>query len=219
VPVLDAEPVVEAWLDTSKVDFAGVPLHVTVMYPFLPARSVRQAEVRCLAELTAGIAPFDFALTHLDTFPGVHYLAPQPAEPFVAITEAIRRRWPSCQPYGGVYDSVIPHMTVAFGDDPPADPAELEPFLPIVTRASELWLLGQTLGGWHTLQRFPFGSPPLARRWIHLGEQIKKYSTANMGLISGIFTLKRIFALFINLRFGSVCFQLCEVGNDSRIRK
>lgn len=160
VPVLDAEPVVGAWLDTPKVHFGGVPLHVTIMYPFLPARSIQQAETQCLAELAAGIAPFDFALTHLDTFPGVYYLAPEPAEPFVAITEAIRHRWPSCQPYGGVYDSVIPHMTVAFGNDPPGDPDELEPLLPIVTRASELWLVGQTTGGWHTLRRLPFGSPP-----------------------------------------------------------
>lgn len=160
VPVPDAEPVVGAWLGTPKVHFGGVPLHVTVMYPFLPARSILQAETRCLAELAAGIAPFDFALTHLDTFPGVYYLTPEPAEPFVAITEAIRRRWPSCQPYGGVYDSVIPHMTVAFGNDSPADPDELEPLLPIVTRASELWLLSQAPGGRHTLRRFPFGSPP-----------------------------------------------------------
>lgn len=160
VPVLDAEPVVGAWLDTPKVDFGGVPLHVTIMYPFLPTRSIQQAETRCLAELAAGIAPFDFALTHLDTFPGVYYLTPEPAEPFVAITEAVRRRWPSCQPYGGAYDSVIPHMTVAFGDDPPGRPDALEPFLPIVTRASEMWLLGRTPGAGHTLRRFPFGGPP-----------------------------------------------------------
>lgn len=159
VPVLDAEPVVGTWLGTPEFDFGNVPLHVTVMYPFLPARSVRQAEEQLIAELAAGIVPFDFALTHLDTFPGVHYLAPEPAAPFVAITEAIQRRWPSCQPYGGVYNSVIPHLTVAFGDDPPSDPADLERALPIVTRASELWLLDQTPRGWRTRRRFPLGSP------------------------------------------------------------
>lgn len=159
VPVLDAEPAVGAWLGTPEFDFGSVPLHVTVMYPFLPARSVRQTEEQWIAELAAGIVPFDFALTHLDTFPGVHYLAPEPAAPFVAITEAIQRRWPSCQPYGGVYDSVIPHVTVAFGDEPPADPADLERGLPIVTRASELWLLDQTPRGWRTRRRFPLGSP------------------------------------------------------------
>ena len=156
VPVLDAEPTVGAWLGTTKVDFYGVPLHITVMCPFLPARSVRQPEEEQIAELAAGIAPFDYALSHHDTFPGVHYLAPEPAAPFVAITEAIQRRWPSCQPYDGVYDSVIPHMTVAFGD-PPADPAELERALPIVTSASEVWLMSQTPRGWRTQRRFPLG--------------------------------------------------------------
>jgi hypothetical protein len=156
VPVLDAEPTVGAWLGTTKVDFHGVPLHVTVMCPFLPARSIRQTEEQQIAELAAGIAPFDYALTHYDTFPGVHYLAPEPAAPFVAITKAIQHRWPSCQPYRGVYDSVIPHMTVAFGD-PPADLAELEHALPIVTSASEVWLMSQTPRGWHTRRRFPLG--------------------------------------------------------------
>ena len=156
LPVLDAEPAVGAWLGTSKVDFHGVPLHITVMCPFLPARSVRPPEEEQIAELAASIAPFDYALTHYDTFPGVHYLAPEPAAPFVAITEAIQRRWPSCKPYGGVFDSVIPHMTVAFGD-PPADPAELKRSLPIATRASELWLLRQTPRSWRIQQRFPLG--------------------------------------------------------------
>lgn len=160
VPVLDAEATVGAWLRTPKVDFDGAPLHVTVMYPFLPGRSVRQSDERQIAELAAGIAPFDFALTHLCAFPGVHYLAPEPAASFVAITEAIQYHWPSCQPYGGVYDSVIPHVTVAFGDDPPADPTDLEHALPIVARASELWLLHQTPRGWRTRCRFPLGSLP-----------------------------------------------------------
>ena len=160
VPVLDAEPAVGAWLGTSKVDFDGVPLHVSVMCPFLPARSVRQPDEQRIAELAAEVEPFDFALTHLRAFPGVHYLAPEPAAPFVGITEAIQRGWPSCQPYGGAYDSVIPHMTVAFGDDPPADPADLERSLPFVTRASELWLLEQTPRGWLTRRRFPSAAFP-----------------------------------------------------------
>jgi hypothetical protein len=163
VPALDAEPTVGAWLGTSKVDFDGVPLHVTVMCPFLPARSVRQADEQRIAELAAEFAPFDFALTGYRTFPGVHYLAPEPAAPFVAITEAIQRRWPSCQPYRGAYDSVIPHVTVAFGEDPPADPSDLERALPFVTRARELWLLEQTPRCWLTRRRFPLGGLPSDR--------------------------------------------------------
>jgi len=157
VPVLDAEPVVAAWLGQDRVDFDGVPLHVTVMYPFLPARSIGAAEAESVAELARAIEPFPFVLARLGGFPGVIYLAPEPAASFVTITEQIQRRWPSCQPYRGAYESVIPHVTVAFAQQPPADPAELAEHLPIKTMAAELWLLRQTARGWRTSRRFPLG--------------------------------------------------------------
>ena len=157
VPVLDAEPVVARWLNTDRVNFDGVPLHVTVMYPFMPARALDPAEEQGIAELARGIEPFDFALTGLRRFPGVQYLAPEPAATFAALTERIQLRWPSCEPYDGAYDTVVPHVTVTFGDDPPADDATLERDLPIRTRATELWLLGQTSHGWQTTERFFLG--------------------------------------------------------------
>lgn len=162
VPVLDAEPAVAAWLGRQNVHFDGAPLHVTVMFPFLPARSVGAATEAAVADLARGIEPFDFALARLGQFPGVQYLAPEPAASFVAITEQVQGRWPSCQPYGGVYDSVIPHMTVAVAGRPPADPAALQRELPIRTRAGELWLIEQTARGWRTRRRFPLGRELLA---------------------------------------------------------
>lgn len=157
VPVHEAEPPVAAWLGQKQVEFDGAPLHVTVMYPFLAARSIRAADEEAVAELARAIEPFAFALPRLGRFPGVLYLAPEPAPPFVDITERIQRRWPSCQPYGGAYDTVVPHMTVAFGDQPPADPASLELVLPIAVQACELWLIEETWRGWRTRRRFPLG--------------------------------------------------------------
>ncbi len=158
VPVLAAEAEIAAWLRQERVDFDGAPLHVTVMYPFLPARSVGAVEEDAVAELARGIQPFDFALARLGRFPGVHYLAPDPAEPFVEITERIQRRWPSCRPYGGAYDAVVPHMTVAFGDQPPSRLADLERVLPVATKANELWLIEQSPDGWRTRRRYPLGA-------------------------------------------------------------
>ncbi len=158
VPVLDAEPVIARWLGTGRIDFDGVPLHVTVMYPFLPARVVGAAEEQRIAELAGAMAPFDFTLTGPRRFPGVQYLAPEPASEFAALTERVRRRWPSCRPYGGAYDAVVPHMTVSFGDDPPVDEATLKRDLPIRASATELWLLDQTPHGWRRRRSFPLGS-------------------------------------------------------------
>lgn len=158
VPVLEAEPAVAAWLGRERVEFDGVPLHVTVMYPFLPARSVDPGQERAVAELARGIDSFPFTLARMGRFPGVHYLAPEPAGSFVAVTELIHRRWPACRPYGGVYETVVPHVTIALGDAPPADPAALERELPISGTAAELWLLDQTSRGWVTRRRFRFGT-------------------------------------------------------------
>jgi 2'-5' RNA ligase superfamily protein len=157
VPVLEAEPAVGAWLGQQKVAFHGAPLHVTVMYPFLPARSVTAADEAGVADLAGRIEPFDFSLDRVDQFPGVYYLAPVPAPRFVEITECIQQRWPSCLPYGGQFDSVVPHVAVAFGDAPPADLAALAARLPIASRADEFWLIEQGWRGWRTRRRFPLG--------------------------------------------------------------
>ena len=45
------------------------------------------------------------------------YLAPEPPEPFARLTEAIAERWPDYPPYEGIHETVIPHLTVAYGDD------------------------------------------------------------------------------------------------------
>lgn len=158
VPVLAAEPVIAAWLLQRRVTFDGAPLHVTGMYPFLPARRVRAQAEEDVAGLARSIEPFDFALTHVRSFPGVTYLTPEPEAPFVDMTRAIELRWPSCVPYGGAFDTVVPHMTVALGGRLPADRGLLEQELPILARAEEIWLIEQTRHGWRTRRRFPLGN-------------------------------------------------------------
>jgi hypothetical protein len=46
-------------------------------------------------------------------FPGVLYLDPEPADGLRQLTLAIAGRWPKAPPYGGAFDEVIPHLTVA----------------------------------------------------------------------------------------------------------
>jgi 2'-5' RNA ligase len=161
VPVTAAELTVAEWLGQDRVDFDGAPLHVTVMYPFLSTRRISAKDEEAIAELASGINPFTFSLASLGRFRGVTYLAPDPAAPFVRMTELIQRRWPSCVPYGGIYDEIVPHVTVALGD-PVADTVSLEQRLPITMQAEELWLMKQTPHGWQTRSRFALGitGPP-----------------------------------------------------------
>jgi hypothetical protein len=133
---------------------AGLPAHITLLYPFLNARAIDAETESALASLLQEVPAFDFALSEIGRFPGVVYLAPEPATPFVALTQALAERWPDHQPYGGAYQETIPHLTVAYGAPIPAGLAEQ---LPVTARAEEVWLMGRTAGRWVRRGSFPLG--------------------------------------------------------------
>jgi 2'-5' RNA ligase len=140
-----------------------VPAHVTVLYPFVTPESLDDAHVRRLTRLFDDVAPFDFVLRRIGWFgEKVVYLAPEPAAPFVALTEGVVREFPQHAPYGGAFDEIVPHLTI--GDRGPV--AELRsaadavaPALPIRGRATEVWLMvgSSAPGAWRVHTRFALG--------------------------------------------------------------
>ncbi|MEA2290989.1 MAG: hypothetical protein QOF17_9 [Solirubrobacteraceae bacterium] len=137
---------------------AGLPPHVTVLYPFVPARRAGPELERDLRATFAHIPAFDFALTSVGRFPGVLYLAPEPAAPFAALTEACTRRWPEHPPYAGAYDEVVPHLTLAEGPEPPGLAEGWGRRLPLRARAEALWLMAPGPGGrWRRVADVPLG--------------------------------------------------------------
>jgi 2'-5' RNA ligase len=117
VPVPEAEPAVRPWRERfDPAARAGVPAHVTVVFPFLPAARVDDGTCAVLDELFARHRSFDVRFEKCGRFPGVLYLAPVPDGPFRRLTEAVVERWPEAPPYGGKYDP-HPHLTVAQGQD------------------------------------------------------------------------------------------------------
>ncbi|MGH9066505.1 MAG: 2'-5' RNA ligase family protein [Acidimicrobiales bacterium] len=157
IPTVSVEAALTAWAGRS-LRFGGAPLHVTVMYPFLPPGRIDVGVHQGLAELAAGMDSFAYRLDHIGRFPGVYFLAPEPVERFVQLTAGTQARWPSCLPYSGAYDQVTPHMTIGWGEDPPAALDDLAPLLPMAMEASELWLIVQGARGWRTDRRFALGT-------------------------------------------------------------
>jgi 2'-5' RNA ligase superfamily len=141
----------------------GLPPHITVLFPFLPARRVDDA---ALVDTLGAFPAFDFALTAIGRFPGVLYLTPEPAAPFLALTEACVRRWPDHPPYRGAYAEVIPHLTLAEGAERPGLAAEVERRLPLHARAEEVWVMAPGGDGrWTRRAAVPLsGSPPSRSR-------------------------------------------------------
>ncbi len=138
----------------------GAQPHVTALYPFAPAADLT-ADVRDgLAAIAATVEPFVVRFERARRFPGVVWVEPDPDGPFVALTHAIASRWPAWPPYGGLFDTVIPHLTIAESEAAPVDEvvAAVEAGLPFEAMAErlELWLQDE-VGRWRPHWAFPLG--------------------------------------------------------------
>jgi 2'-5' RNA ligase len=115
VPVPAAEAVVDE--HRQRLDRAaawGVPAHVTVLYPFLPPEWVDDSALGALSAAVATVDAFDVTFATTGWFGSdVLWLAPDPSEPLRQLTLAVWDAFPSCPPYGGAYDAIEPHLTVA----------------------------------------------------------------------------------------------------------
>lgn len=159
VPVPSVERALGEFLGrTPQRPESGIPAHITVLFPFVPADAIDTALEVAVGEVVAGLPPFAFRLAGVGTFPGVLYLAPEPAQPFRDLTNALWSAWPQFPPYGGAFDDVVPHLTVVEGRWPPDAVERLRRLLPLEARADEVWLLRQRPGaGWALHRRFPLG--------------------------------------------------------------
>ena len=126
----------------------GVPAHVTLLSPFVPPESVDDGVLRQVADTVGRFARFRFDLTRVRWFGDeVVWLAPEPAGPFTALTNALSAAFPDHPPYGGAYAEPIPHLTL--GAYQPADRLReaadtVAPQLPVSTEAATVSLVGRT---------------------------------------------------------------------------
>lgn len=144
---------------------AGVPAHITILYPFVAPRELDARVRAALAEVAGANRPFDVRFDDVGRFPTVVYLVPDPPEPFILLTEAVQERFPDLLPYEGAFDEVIPHLTIADSLEAPLDAvaAETMAALPVTFRVARLDVLVQGAGErWQSRWHLPFrgSSPP-----------------------------------------------------------
>jgi 2'-5' RNA ligase len=161
VPVPAAESLVAEWrAQCDPAASRGVPAHITLLYPFVPPSHVN-AETNALRHLFNDVSSFDFVLTEVRRFRETAYLHPEPADPFVRVTEALAAKWPQFLPYGGAFSSIVPHLTVAdrcTGEVLDRVERELTSRLPLKCRATEACLMCSDVHGmWSIRERFSFG--------------------------------------------------------------
>jgi 2'-5' RNA ligase len=138
----------------------GVPAHITLLYPFMSPELIDTAIVEQARAVVAAVRGFAFRLANVSRFPGVLYLAPDPAAAFVELTERLVRRFPDFPPYGGQYGDVVPHLTVAHGSGlEQSRAAQLQVALSsvggIACSVKEVVLIENASGCWQQMHVFP----------------------------------------------------------------
>jgi 2'-5' RNA ligase len=119
VAIPEAEPVVGRFrMVHDAVAAYGIPPHVTVLYPFVPRDNLSDEVREAVSAVFGAIPAFEYRFDRVARFGDTTvYLAPEPADNFVGLTDAVHARWPEHPPYGGLHDVVIPHLTVGDGLD------------------------------------------------------------------------------------------------------
>jgi hypothetical protein len=146
---------------------AGMPAHVTLLYPFRPPDAVDATVLDGLRHCFASFASFAFVLARTRRFEcpdAVLYLAPEPAAPFRALISAISQRHPETPPYGGRHADIVPHLSVARAPDRQHLEAIAERFapaaaavLPIRATAARVVLMDTRSGRWQIRATFDLG--------------------------------------------------------------
>lgn len=163
VPVLEAEARIQPSPDELVPIWSdGMPAHVTLLFPFWRMDQLDAAGLADLTALFARTPSIRATFSAVGQFPEFVYLAPEPREWFVRLTEALSGRF-GLLPYDGAYASIVPHLTVARHADPAVQAriaAMLARYLPFESAVREVWLMEETADGrWDRAATFALGTP------------------------------------------------------------
>jgi hypothetical protein len=166
IPVPEAELLVGAWRSQYASDAAdGMWAHITLIYPFRDSAQIDAETMRGIERVVASFVSFPFTLATVEYFRSpsiVLYLAPEPAAPFQKLTLAFARIFPDAPPYGGAFDEIVPHATVADENDLETlatIEADMGSRLPIKAIASEVELVELGPQGWSLRKSFRLAAP------------------------------------------------------------
>ncbi len=160
-------PEAEAFVQSFRAQYDSlaqdnIPAHITINIPFSPATAAGPQLEAILLDLFASVKRFQFELTEIRRFPTALYLAVEPEERFRALISAVAARFPESPPYEGRFADVIPHLTVAYLEDPQEIDAmnnTLSPMLagalPISGKVTNAQLLEKIDGRWRESASFP----------------------------------------------------------------
>ena len=129
----------------------------------MPPAYIDDAVLRRLTGIFAAVPAFEHRLVRTSWFgEDVLWLAPDDDAPFRSLTESVHQAFPDYPPFGGQYEDVVPHLTIA--DRCPLDQMQaaalrVEKHLPIscVARGVSLMVQRDGSGAWTRSDWFALG--------------------------------------------------------------
>jgi 2'-5' RNA ligase len=163
-----AEPLVG--VHRQQLDVAagwGVPAHVTVLYPFVAPEAITDDVITTLGAVVRSVRAFNCWFVRTRWFgQDVLWLDPEPAQPFRQLTAAVWQAFPRHPPYGGAYDDMVPHLTIAeqrLADLPTLLAVEraVQSGLPLAARIESLLLIAgtRTSNSWRVVSELCLDGP------------------------------------------------------------
>ena len=129
----EAKDVAGARRELDPHEHCRVPLHITLIYPFVRRRDVTSELLSGLQDFFGGRPGPTFDLARVEEFPGdIAYVAPEPDRPLIELIHELSDAYPETPPYGGRFDRIVPHVTIAGFDvaDIGSVRARVAPLLP-----------------------------------------------------------------------------------------
>jgi 2'-5' RNA ligase len=148
---------------------AGVPAHLTLLYPFVAPERLDCSVRRTLAAVAASHPAFDYSLTGQATWPDTVYVAVDPVEPFVRLQVALAQAFPAFPIYGrDAGFEFVPHVTITEGKavgEATLREGRAWAALPRHARATHLEVIARGVSGqWRTAWRLRLDGPTRGRR-------------------------------------------------------
>ena len=149
VPVLQADGLLRPWRSRWQPPApVGIPAHVTLAHPFLPADELGTDALSGLGAIFAAQPPISVSLAAVGRWPAILYLAVDPAEQLVALAARVHAAFPASRTeWGGAAGPIVPHVTALRSDDNlvlDEAASALAARLPLDCRLAEAWLVQAT---------------------------------------------------------------------------
>jgi 2'-5' RNA ligase len=139
---------------------AGVPAHVTLLYPFADPASIDGPVRATIAAIAGRHAAWSMDLVERCALPDTLYVSVEPERPLRALQAELAGAFPTLPLYGRAF-AFTPHVTVVEGRgvadrSVAGDPAWRT--LPVTCLADAIELIVRDAGRWRTDHRFPLRS-------------------------------------------------------------